>query len=114
MLVGHGWVISADDPKGIEPFAGLTEERFARLKTLVRRQGGDVQHGQPWRLPLEDRVLLVATYWRTNLALRQVAPFGVLKSAADRIVDRLARAPTAQGHCLHHRRHPSRAWSGWG
>lgn len=36
-------------------------------------------------------MLLVATYWRTNLTLRQVAPlFGVSKSAADRIVDHLA------------------------
>lgn len=42
-------------------------------------------------MPLEDRVLLVATYMRTNLTLRQVAPlFGVSKSAADRILDHLA------------------------
>ncbi len=72
------------------------------------RRGGDVQRGRPWRLPLEDRVLLVATYacstrararrwtafsasWRTNLTLRQVAPlFGVSKSAVDRILDHLA------------------------
>jgi hypothetical protein len=33
---------------------------------------------------VEDRVLLVAAYWRTNLTLRQIAPlFGVSKSAAD-------------------------------
>jgi hypothetical protein len=39
---------------------------------------------------MEDRVLLVAAYWRTNLTLRQLAPlFGVSKSAADRIVDHL-------------------------
>jgi hypothetical protein len=62
-----------------------------RLVALVRRRGGDVQRGRPWRLPLEDRVLLVATYWRTKLTLRQVAPlFGVSKSAADRILDHLA------------------------
>ncbi|MGW7279187.1 IS5/IS1182 family transposase, partial [Streptomyces sp. NPDC054844] len=65
-----GGVISADDPKWIEPFAGLTEVQFARLVALVRRRGGDVQRGRPWRLSLEDRVLLVATYWRTNLTLR--------------------------------------------
>ena len=36
-------------------------------------------------------MLLVATYWRTNLTLRQVAPlFGVSKPAADRILDHLA------------------------
>jgi transcriptional regulator of met regulon len=40
---------------------------------------------------LEDRVLLVATYWRTNLTLRQLAPlFGISKSAADRIIDHTA------------------------
>ncbi len=50
-----------------------------------------MQRGRPWRLSLEDRVLLVATYWRTNLTLRQVAPlFGISKSAADRILDHLA------------------------
>ncbi|MYQ97550.1 transposase family protein, partial [Streptomyces sp. SID6139] len=86
-----GGVISADDPKWVEPFSGLTGVQFARLVALVRRRGGDVQRGRPWRLSLEDRVLLVATYWRTNLTLRQVAPlFGVSKSAADRILDHLA------------------------
>lgn len=45
--------------------------------------------GRPGSLPLEDRVLLVAAYWRTNLTLRQLAPlFGVSKSAVDRIVAR--------------------------
>lgn len=49
-----------------------------------------MRKGRPWSLPLEDRVLLVAAYWRTNLTLRQLAPlFGVSKSAADRIVDHL-------------------------
>lgn len=85
-----GGVISADDPKWIEPFSGLSEVQFARLVALVRRRGGDVQRGRPWRLPLAGRVLLVATYWRTNLTLRQVAPlFGVSKSAADRVLDHL-------------------------
>jgi len=42
-------------------------------------------------LPPADRVLLIATYWRTNLTLRPVAPlFGISKSAADRILDHLA------------------------
>lgn len=46
--------------------------------------------GRPWSLPLEDRVLLVAAYWRTNPTMRQLAPlFGISKSAADRIVDHL-------------------------
>ncbi len=75
----------------IEPFAGLPRTQFARLVALVRRRGGDVQRDRPWGLPLGDRVLLVVTYWRTNLTLRQVAPlFGVSKSAAGRILDHLA------------------------
>jgi hypothetical protein len=37
-----------------------------------------------------DRVLLVTTYWRTNLTLRQLAPLlGVSKSAADRVIRHL-------------------------
>ncbi|MEU7062908.1 transposase [Streptomyces sp. NPDC046161] len=88
-----GGVISTDDPKWIEPFSGLSEVQFARLVALLRRRGGDVQRGRPWGLPLEDRVL-VATNWRTNLTLRQIAPlFGVSKSAADRILDHLAPLP---------------------
>ena len=46
--------------------------------------------GRPWKLPLQDRVLSVAAYWRTHLTLRQLAPlFGVSKSAADRVIDHL-------------------------
>ncbi len=57
----------------------------------MRREGADpVRKGRPWSLPLEDRVLLVAAYWRTNLTLRQLAPlFGVSKSAAERVIDNL-------------------------
>lgn len=32
-----------------------------------------VCRGQPWSMPLEDRFLLIAAYWRTNLTLRQLA-----------------------------------------
>ncbi|MBE1608170.1 transposase family protein [Actinopolymorpha pittospori] len=40
---------------------------------------------------LEDRVLLVAVYDRTNLTLRQAALlFGISKSVAGRAVDHLA------------------------
>lgn len=39
---------------------------------------------------LEDRALLVAADWRTNLTMRQLAPlFGVSKSTADQIIDHL-------------------------
>lgn len=89
-----GGVISASDPMWIEPFSGLSESQFRKLVALVRRRGGDVQCGRPWRLCLEDRVLLVATYWRTNLTLPQVAPlFGISKSTAARVLNHLAPLP---------------------
>lgn len=55
-------------------------------------------------LLLEDRVLLVTAYWRTNLTLRQLAPlFGISKSAADRIVELVRgeprHAPGMYGEC---------------
>lgn len=51
------------------------------------RDADAARRGRPWSLALDDRVLLVAAYWRTNLTLRQLAPqFGVSKSAADRII----------------------------
>ncbi|BBC29138.1 hypothetical protein SGFS_004290 [Streptomyces graminofaciens] len=46
---------------------------------------------------MEDGLLLVAAYWRTNLTTRQLAPlFGVSKSAAHRIIDQLGPLPTLQ------------------
>ena len=64
---------------------------FRKLISALRREGADPQRqGRPWRLPLENRVLLVTTYWRTNLTLRQLAPlFGISKSAAACIIDHL-------------------------
>ncbi len=56
---------------------------------MLRREGADaVRLGRPWGQPLEDWVLLVAVYWRTNLTLRRLAPyFGVSKSVADRNIN---------------------------
>ncbi|MGW4391792.1 transposase [Streptomyces sp. NPDC004685] len=84
-------VITASEPSWIAPFTGLSPRSFGKLMTVVRREFADEpRRGRPWSLPLEDRVLLVAAYWRTNLTLRQLAPlFGVSKSAADRIIDHL-------------------------
>lgn len=54
---------------------GMSPRQFGKLVTALQRQGVDpVRQGRPWSLPLEDRVLLVAAYWRTNLPLRQLAP----------------------------------------
>lgn len=80
-------VIAASEPSWIAPFTGLSPRQFGKLVTVLRRQGADGGcMGRPWSLPLGDRALLVAAYWRTNLTMRQVAPlFGVSKSAAHRI-----------------------------
>jgi hypothetical protein len=78
-------VITASEPSWIGPFTGLSPRQFGKLVTALRREGADpVRKGRPWSLPLQDRVLLVAAYWGTNLTLRQLAPlFGISKSAAD-------------------------------
>jgi hypothetical protein len=59
---------------------------------VVARRGGDEiadgRLGRQWRLDLPDRVLGVATYWRTNLTMRQLGTlFGVSHSAVRRVVD---------------------------
>lgn len=81
-------VITASEPSWIAPFSGLSPRQFGKLVTVLRCAGADaVRRGQPWSLALEERTLLVAAYWRTNLTMRQLAPlFGVSKSAADRII----------------------------
>lgn len=46
--------------------------------------------GRPWRLPLAERVLLVAVYYRTNLTMRQLGPlFGVSPATVCRVIQRL-------------------------
>jgi hypothetical protein len=91
-------VITASESSCIAPFTGLSPRRFGKLVTALRREGADpVRRGRPWSLPLEDRVLLVAAYWRANLTLRQLAPlFGISKSAADRIVGHVGPALALQ------------------
>ncbi|MET8169795.1 transposase [Streptomyces sp. NPDC005329] len=83
--------ITASEPSWTAPFTALSPQQFGNLVSVVRREGADaVRKGRPWGLPLEERVLLVAAYWRTNLTVRQLAPlFGISKSAADRIIDHL-------------------------
>lgn len=76
-------VITASEPSWTAPFTGLSRRQFGKLVTALRREDTDpVRKGRPWSLPLEDRVLVVAAYWRTHLTLRQLTPlFGVSKSA---------------------------------
>lgn len=91
MISAVSGAITASEPSWITPFTGLSPRAFGRLVTALRREGADSPGlGRPWKLSLEDRVLLVAAYWRTYLTMRQLAPlFGVSKSAADRVIDDL-------------------------
>ncbi|MEU4712372.1 transposase family protein [Micromonospora purpureochromogenes] len=87
-------VITSARPEWIFPFTGLQPAQFRRLVRLVAERGGDgIADGRPgrqWALDLADRVLLVATYWRTNLTMRQIGPlFGVSHSTAHRVIDTL-------------------------
>jgi hypothetical protein len=45
--------------------------------------------GPQWSSPLPDRVLLVATYYWTNLTMRLAPLFGIRTAAVHRIIDRL-------------------------
>ncbi|WP_137813749.1 transposase [Gandjariella thermophila] len=85
-------VIRADRPEWVPVFTGLSARQFAKLVRLVATRGGEqTGTGRRWGLPLADRVLLVAVYYRTNLTFRQIALlFGISKCAANRVVDHLA------------------------
>ncbi|WP_217208430.1 transposase [Streptomyces sp. AC550_RSS872] len=103
-------VITASEPSWITPFAGLSPRCFGKLLTTLRRDGADLVHrGRPWNPPLEDRVLLVTAYWRTNLTLRQLAPlFGVSKSTAGRVVNHLGTLVPTRDHTIAERSKNSR------
>jgi hypothetical protein len=80
-------VICASDRQWIELFSGLSARQFVVLVREVARRGGkavaDGRACRQWSLPLADRVLLVACYYRTNLTMRQIAPlFGIKHAAA--------------------------------
>jgi Helix-turn-helix of DDE superfamily endonuclease/Transposase DDE domain len=97
-------VISVDQEVWVPVFAGLSVRRFRKLAAIVRRRGAEQTGvGRRWGLSLDNRVLLIAVYYRTNLTLRQVALlFGISKSAAGRVVDHLgpylALAPVKRKH----------------
>ncbi|WP_329288450.1 transposase family protein [Streptomyces pseudovenezuelae] len=79
------------EPLWVETFTGLRMRQFERLLKVVRERGGNGPGGgRPWCLPLADRVLLVAVYYRTNLTMRQLAPlFGCSPATVCRIIQRL-------------------------
>ncbi|GHA91843.1 hypothetical protein GCM10010305_39350 [Streptomyces termitum] len=66
-------------------------DRFAKLVKVVKERGGNGPGGgRPWCLPLADRVLPVAVYYRTNLTMRQLAPlFGICAATVCRVIHRL-------------------------
>jgi hypothetical protein len=105
-------VITASMPSWIAPFTGLSPRRFSKLVTVVRREiAKESRRGRPWGLPLEDRVLLVTAYWRTNLTMRQLAPlFGVSKSAADRTMTTSAQSSRFD-HASDSPRTPCSSWT---
>ncbi|WP_043196923.1 IS5/IS1182 family transposase, partial [Streptomyces sp. NRRL WC-3725] len=85
-----GGVLRAE-PVWVETFTGLRMVRFEKLLRVVRERGGNGPGGgRPWCLPLAERVLLVAVYYRTNLTMRQLAPlFGCSPATVCRIIQRL-------------------------
>ncbi|WCD86766.1 hypothetical protein KPP03845_103125 [Streptomyces xanthophaeus] len=122
ILAGMAGVITASESSWTAPFTGLSPREFRKLMTVLRREGADtVRPGRPWSLSLEDRVLLVAAYWRTNLTLRQIAPlFGVSKSAAENyrhstnhqvVVDAHTRLVVAVGIPVPGNRNDCKAWA---
>ncbi|MGW6413278.1 transposase family protein, partial [Streptomyces vinaceus] len=99
-------VITASGPGWIGLFSGLSERQFRRLAGVVRRRGGGAPAGgRAWALSLEDRVLMAAASWRTDLTMRQLGPLsGVPKSTADRVIDDVAPLPALAPV---RRRHPA-------
>ncbi|MFI7345285.1 transposase family protein [Streptomyces sp. NPDC049936] len=79
----------------VETFAGLRMTQFSGLLKVVRKRGGNgTLWGRPWSLPLAERVLMVAVYYRTNLTMRQLGPlFGVSSSTVCRVIQRLGPLP---------------------
>ncbi|MEV7386467.1 transposase family protein [Streptomyces sp. NPDC091215] len=75
----------------VETFTGLRLAQFSGLLKVVRERGGNgTLRGRPWSLPLAERVLMVAVYYRTNLTMRQLGPlFGVSSSTVCRVIQRL-------------------------
>jgi len=92
--VGVAQVITASQPEWISPFTGLESGQFPQLVRLVAKRGGDeIADGRPgrqWASPLTDRAQLVATYWRTNLTMRQ-GHCSVSKLVVNRFASQLRR-----------------------
>ncbi|MYY82064.1 MULTISPECIES: transposase family protein [unclassified Streptomyces] len=75
----------------VETFTGLRIEQLGRLMKAVWERGGNgTLRGRPWSLPLAERVLVVAAYYRTNLTMRQLGPlFRRSSSTVCRVIQKL-------------------------
>lgn len=83
----------------VETFSGLRLTQFSRLLKAVRERGGNgtMQGRRPWSLPLAERVLLDAVYYRTNLTMRQRGPLlGVSSSTVCWVIQRLGPLPALE------------------
>lgn len=68
----------------------MEPHQFNCLIDSLRDYAVDTGRGRPWSLELEDRVLLVAVYYRTNMTMRQMAKwFGISAATVCRIVAHL-------------------------
>lgn len=62
---------------------GAAGDAVSGLLKVVRERGDDgTLRGRPWSLPLAERVLMVAVYYRTNLTMRQLGPLMALEPAS--------------------------------
>ncbi|BCJ33918.1 hypothetical protein Athai_14210 [Actinocatenispora thailandica] len=87
-------------------FTGLSERQFAKFVGIVAGRGGQqTGAGRRWGAAAgRPGAVGGRRHYRTNLALRQIAPlFGVSKSAAGRIVDHLAPHLVLESQTRRHR-----------
>src|SRR4051794_23786012 len=61
--------MTTSEPSWIAPFTGLlSPSAFGKLVAQLRREGADASgRGRPWKLSLEDRVLLETAYCDSRL-----------------------------------------------
>lgn len=77
-------------PRSLLHWTGLPVKAFLALVARVAALLPEPGRGRPWALLLDNRVLLAAIAWRTNLTHRQLADlFGVGVATVHRILDRL-------------------------
>ncbi|MGA5063512.1 helix-turn-helix domain-containing protein [Streptomyces exfoliatus] len=77
-------------PRPLLRWTGLPVKAFLALVARVTALMPPPGRGRPWAFLLDNRVLLAAVAWRTNLTHRQPASFfGVGITTVHRIIDRM-------------------------